>query len=240
VIKARKAGQPRRVADRPPSYLISQKMPVGIGIAAVVLTLLITAISRDPLALAGLLAVPAAFGWAGLRLARTGRALSDVLPLEHLSRAICDAYAELGDLTEQAARSLAIEPRASGYLRCYLRSASSKESERFSRALDQALAPAGFPRYLISRLVPGGQHGPLRPLARLLRRRPPFGQLWVAVPDDLGRAKHRAQVYARCWERWLGPSELQFTQRTEAGRQAVAGIHAQAADYQTSSRRIWV
>jgi superfamily II DNA or RNA helicase len=240
VIKARMASRARPAGDRPPSYRLSQKGPIGTGSALGILSVAIAAVSRDPLALAGLAALPAGFGLAGLRLARTSRNISDVLPLELVAHAICDAYRELGELSEQAAGSLAIEPRASGYLRCYLRAASGKESERFSRALDQALAPSGFPRYLISRLVPGGRHGALSPLGRLLIRRPPFGRLWVAVPDDLGRTKQRAETYARCWERWLGPSELQFTQRSAAGRQAVAGIAAQTADYQTSSRRIWV
>jgi hypothetical protein len=62
----------------------------------------------------------------------------------------------------------------------------------------------------------------------------------VAVPEDLGRGKHRAEVSATAWRRWLGPSELQFTQRSTAGRDAMAGAGAQAGDYETSTRRIWV
>jgi hypothetical protein len=166
--------------------------------------------------------------------------LADALPLDLVAGAICAAYRELGELTEQAAGSLAIEPRAAGYLRCYLRSATTPESERFTRALDGALAPAAFPRYLISRLVPGTGSGRWRPLARVLSRRPPFDRRWVAVPEDLGRSKQRAEAYARAWRRWLGPAELQFTQRSLAGREAVAGANAQRSDYQTSSRRIWV
>ena len=67
------------------------------------------------------LALPfAAFGWTGVRLDRAQRTLDDVLPLDLVARAICDAYRALGELGDQAAGSLAIEPRASGYLRCYL------------------------------------------------------------------------------------------------------------------------
>jgi hypothetical protein len=47
-------------------------------------------------------------------------------------------------------------------------------------------------------------------------------------------------VYAEAWRRWLGPAELQFTQRSQPGREAVADANAQGSDYQTSSRRIWV
>src|SRR5262249_11464430 len=128
----------------------------------------------------------------------------------------------------------------SGYLRCYLRTATAAETERFTRALDQALSPAAFPRYLISRLVPGSGRIPLHPLARALARKAPFDRRWVAVPDDLGRSKQRAETYAMAWRRWLGPADLEFTQRTQAGQQAAAAAEAQASAYQTSSRRIWV
>jgi hypothetical protein len=128
----------------------------------------------------------------------------------------------------------------SGFLRCYLRSATTQESERFARSLDQALSPAGLPRYLISRLVPDPAHSSLRLLVKLLSRKPPFESRWLPVPDDFGRTKHRAEVYARSWQRWLGPSELQFTQRSDEGRVAVAGARAESVDYQISSPRIWV
>ena len=104
--------------------------------------------------LAGLAVVPAALGWTGFRLARTQRSLDDALPLDLVAHAICDAYRALGELSDRAAASLAIEPRASGYLRCFLPAATTEESQRFASALDGALAPGEFPRYLVSRLVP--------------------------------------------------------------------------------------
>ncbi len=70
-------------------------------------------------------------------------------------RAICDAYRQLGQLSEQAASSLTIEPRAAGYLRCFLAAATPAENDLFAVALDDVLCPPGFPRYLVSRLVPG-------------------------------------------------------------------------------------
>ncbi len=77
-------------------------------------------------------------------------------------------------------------------------------------------------------------------LARTLTRRPTFSRRWVAVPDDFGRSKQRAAAFADAWQRWAGPSELQFTQRTVEGRETAAIAGAQGAVYQTSSRRIWV
>jgi hypothetical protein len=91
----------------------------------------------------------------------------------------------------------------------------------------------------VSRLLPGSG-GPARPLLRLLGRRPPFPLRWEAVPGDLGRRKDRAEAFARSWRRWLGPSELLFTHRSEGGRDALAEAGARPADYETSTRRIWV
>jgi superfamily II DNA or RNA helicase len=233
----------RPVTEHPPRYGVAgqpQRWPVRLAAAVAAVTVISTAASGDPAVLAYLALAAAPLGLAGTRLARAQRRLDDALPLDLVAHAICDAYRELGELTEQAAASLAIEPRASGYLRCYLRTARPEESRRFTTALDGALAPDDFPRYLISRLVPSPGRSPLRPLARLITRKPPFDRRWVAVPADLGRTKQRAEAYARAWQCWLGPGELQFTQRTQAGRQAAADSGAQRSDYQTSSRRIWV
>jgi superfamily II DNA or RNA helicase len=239
VVLPRHPGMVRPATDTPPHYPLSQRGPFRFAGYAATLTLLATAASQDPVALAGLVAVPAALGWAAGRLTQMRRALPDALPLDLVAHAICDAYLDLGELSAEAAASLAIEPRASGYLRCFLRTATTAESERFVRALDDAISPAGFPRYLISRLVPDPRGGVIR-LARVLARRPPFGRRWVAVPEDLGRTKRRAEAFAKGWRRWLGPGELQFTQRSPAGRDAVATASAQGTDYETSSRRIWV
>jgi hypothetical protein len=88
----------------------------------------------------------------------------------------------------------------------------------------------------VSRLLPG----PGRPLLRLLAGRQPFPRRWEAVPSDLGRRKDRAEAFARAWRRWLGPSELLFTHRSEAGRDALALAGSQPVDYETSARRVWV
>ena len=240
VILPRKAGHPRPVSEHPPSYRIPSRSPVTVASFVSAFAVAVTAAGGDPAVLAGLAIAPAAFGWTGARLARIQRSLDDALPLDLVAHAICDAYRELGELTDRAATSLAIEPRASGYLRCYLPAATAAESQRFTGALDGALSPAEFPRYLVSRLVPAPNRSLLRPLGRLLSRKPPFERRWIAVPEDFGRTKQRAEAYAGAWRRWLGPGELRFTQRSDAGREAVADANAQRSDYQTSSRKIWV
>jgi hypothetical protein len=99
--------------------------------------------------------------------------------------------------------------------------------------------PAAFPRYLVSRLVPGNRSAGVA-LLRTLRFRRPFEHRWFAVPADLGRHKERARAFARAWRRWLGPGGLVFTQRTEAGRDAPAVAGSQAPDYEASKRRVWL
>jgi hypothetical protein len=195
--------------------------------------------AAEPLAWLGLGLVPLALTWAWTRLARTRRELQESLPLDLAAHAVCDAYLELGELSEAAAASLAIEPRSSGYLRVWLRDADAGESARFSAALNELVEPTGTPRYLVSRLVPS-HRSPLNDLFRAATLREPFERRWVEVPSELGRRKERAEVFARAWRRWLGPTELVFTQRSEKGKAARAAAGAQAADYEALRRRIWV
>jgi hypothetical protein len=85
-----------------------------------------------------------------------------------------------------------------------------------------------------------GRAGRGRRLLRFLAGRAVFPVRWDAVPRDLGRRKDRAETFARAWRCWLGPSELIFTHRTEAGRAALAQAGAQSIDYETSARKVWV
>lgn len=239
LVRPRKAAEHRLVAEQPPRYQVSQRAPFRISGISIAAAAVLAIVGQPVLAVLAIAGAVACLGWAGSRLARTRRLLPDVLPVDVAAHVICDAYLALGELTAAAAASLAIEPRASGYLRCFLREATAAECERFARALDDLIAPSAFPRYLVSRLVPGAA-GWIALVARALTRRPPFQHRWAAVPADFGRTKQRAAEFATAWQRWAGPSELQFTQRTATGHQAAAIAGAQAADYQTSSRRIWV
>jgi superfamily II DNA or RNA helicase len=222
----------------PPTYPVSQRVPYTLaGLATAVSPLLALAVGQ-PSPLAGLAAVPAALAWAYARLARTRRELQETLPLDYAAYAIRDAYRELGELSENGAGSLAIEPRSSGYLRVWLKGANPDEGARFTNALDDVVDPAGFPRYVVARLVPG-RRTVLAALLRALTFRPPFESRWAPVPEDLGRRKERAEVFASAWQRWLGPSKLVFTQRTAEGKEALAAVGAQSSEYEARTRRIW-
>jgi hypothetical protein len=226
-------------AETPPRFPLGQRVPLALGAAGALGGVALAALAAEPSLLLAAAALPAGLAVATARLGRVRAGLADPLPLDRAARAVLDTYQELGEIRPEAAASLAIEPRASGYLRCLLRDADERESARFARALDELLSPPAAPRYLVSRLLPG-RAGPARPLLRLLGRRPPFPLHWEAVPGDLGRRKDRAEAFARAWRRWLGPSELLFTHRSEGGRDALAEAGAQPAAYETSTRRIWV
>ena len=74
----------------------------------------------------------------------------------------------------------------------------------------------------------------------MVTRRPPFATRHHPVPADLGRNKQRAEAFARCWRRHVGPSPLVFTQRTAEGREARAAAAAEDGGYETLVRDVWV
>src|SRR6266498_4106675 len=226
-------------SQRVPRYPYKQLGPLALGVAGATTGGMLTALSGQPTAALAAALLPTGLAWAAARLGRVRAELADALPLDRAARAVLDAYQDLGEMSAEAASSLTIEPRASGYLRCLLRDGTEEESARFTRALDDLLAPPEAPRYLVSRLLPGPA-GRGRLLLRLLTRRAVFPVRWEGVPADLGRRKDRAEAFARAWRCWLGPSDLIFTHRTQAGHAALAQAVAQSIDYETSARKVWV
>jgi hypothetical protein len=219
---------------------VSQAVPVGVAVGAGVVGLAGFLATGAAAVLALLVLVPLALGWAALRLGRAQKRLPIVLPLDRAARAVVDAYRELGEMSDAAAGSLEIEPRASGYLRCVLTEATPEESARFASGLDELVAVADAPRYLVSRPLPDPDAGALALLGRVLVRRPPFPARHHPVPSDLGRRKERAEAFARAWSKHLGRTELTFTQRTDEGRRARAEAAAEDGGYETVVRDIWV
>jgi superfamily II DNA or RNA helicase len=219
---------------------ISQRVPLGVAAGAAALGVAAFAATGLAALLALLAVVPLALGWAAARLGRAQKRLPMVLPLDRAARAVADAYRDLGELSDAAASSLEIEPRASGYLRCVLTEATPEESARFATALDELVSVSAAPRYLVARPLPDPEAGAMTLLGRVLRRRPPFPARHHPVPADLGRNKERAEAFARAWSRQLGPTGLVFTQRSDEGRRARAEAAAQDGGYETLVRDIWV
>ena len=225
-----------RGAGAPP---ISQRTPLALAAAGLLVALVATLLA-GPVGLGGLSVALACLGWAALRLRRAQRRLPLVLPLDGAARAVADAYRALGELSDEAAASLVVEPRTSGYLRVALTRATPEESERFATALDELASVADAPRYLVGRPLPDPSAGAGALLGRVLLRRPPFPVRHHPVPADLGRRKERAEAFARAWANHLGPTRLVFTQRTDEGRRARAAAAAEDGGYETVVRDIWV
>ncbi|HEX5622592.1 MAG TPA: DEAD/DEAH box helicase family protein [Solirubrobacteraceae bacterium] len=227
----------RHKGSDPPG--VSQRVPVGVAAAGLV-GAVVGALTSVIAGLVALALVPIGLAWAAVRLARAQKRLPTVLPLERSARAVVDAYRDLGEMSDAAAGSLEIEPRASGYLRCVLTEATPEESARFADALDELASVADAPRYLVGRPLPDPDASVLTLLGRVLARRPPFPARHHPVPKDLGRNKERAAAFERAWAKHIGGGGLVFTQRTDEGRRARAEAAAHDGGYETLLRDIWV
>jgi hypothetical protein len=232
------AAPPRTRPGRP--LHLSQKIPLATGLGGgAAFGALGIAASAPPL-LAGVALAPAGLAWAAVRLGAAKRRMPLVLPLEAAAHAVLEAYRELGEISPEAAASLTIEPRSSGYLRCELTQATPEEGKRFATALDELVSVSDNPRYLVTRPLADPRRGAFGLLGRVLTRRPPFDERLHPVPADLARNKERAEAFARAFRRHLGPGRLVFTQRSEAGHEARAEAAASDGGYETLVRDVWV
>lgn len=224
-------------AERPLSLPDDQRLPLGLAGAGVAAAL--AGVLAAPAALAGLAVVPAAAVWATLRLRRAAALSPPLPPLDAVAHAVVDTYVALGELPRDVAASLAVEPRASGYLRCRLRRGTPEQARLLAVAVEQLLGVVEAPRYLVSRpmRVPG--RGAVAMLGRVLTRRAPLDVRWHAVPDDLARRRDRAEAFHVAWRAHVGRSELRFAHRSEEARELAALAAGHAADYDVTVRQVW-
>ncbi|WP_309233497.1 DEAD/DEAH box helicase family protein [Conexibacter sp. W3-3-2] len=232
------AGETARDAGVQAALPLSQRAPVLTAAGGALAAAAGTALA-GPVGLAGLLAVPGAGLWAGLRLRRAAALAPPLPPLDGAAHAVVEAYAALGELPRDVADSLVVEPRSDGYLRCRLRRGTPEHAALLATALEQLLGVVESPRYLVSRPIRVPGRGPLGMLARVLRRRPPLDERWHAVPDDLARRADRAEAFHRAWSGVVGPSQLRFVQRSDAGRALAVEAAGVAAGYEVTVRQVW-
>ena len=219
---------------------LSQRVPVASGLGGAVAFGALGVATGATALLGGLLLAPAGLAWAAVRLREAKKKMPLVLPLDAAARAVADAYRALGEMSDEAAASLRIEPRASGYLRCELSAASPDEGKRFAAALDELVSISDAPRYLVSRPLADPRRGAFGLLGRVLTRRAPFDERMHPVPEDLARRKERAEAFARAWRRHVGPGRLVFTQRSDEGRELRAEAASSDGGYETMVRDVWV
>ena len=239
VLRPRAEGTPAPApAEHPPPLGLPQRGLLRVS-AATLLASVAGAVAVDPYAILPATLVPAVFTIAVARTRLRAERYAAGAPLDRIARAACDAYVALRELRPEAAASLQFEPRASGYLRCRLTTATPEEAAKVTAALDALLGPVERPRYLISRLVAPPELSVGDAVRIAAGSRAPLTVAWHAVPDDLGRRKERAEALAAAWERWLGPAELRFTQREGPGRVALAEAAAQEWSFDTQRRAVW-
>ena len=218
---------------------LSQALPIGAGLGGAAVCA-VAGVAAAPVLLAGVALAPLGLGVAAFRLGRAKKRIPLILPLDAAARAVADGYRDLGELSPEAASSLEIEPRASGFLRCELKQASPDEARRFAAALEQLMGVSDAPRYLVGRPLPDPSAGGVAMLGRVLTRKPPFDERLHPVPADLARNKERAEAFARAWRKHVGPGRLVFTQRSEEGREARAEAASEDGGYEVLLRNIWV
>jgi hypothetical protein len=133
-----------------------------------------------------------------------------------------------------------LTPRSGGTFRVALPAGDRDANARLATALEQALAPASNPRYVVSRpsWPPGLTPGAARRRALTFRR--VLATSWHPVPAELATHKQRAETYHAAWQARLGRGELLFCGREgAAGRDAAALAASAAEQWVTSPRELW-
>ncbi|OSC40078.1 DEAD/DEAH box helicase family protein [Mycobacterium decipiens] len=149
---------------------------------------------------AGLLATAAAAE--SRRLAKAPNAL------EQLAAVVADALYDAGG-AQRGADALRLTSDPDGWIRCELADVPTEQSQRFTGALDELLAPLAEPRYLIGRKIltpPAARIARGVFAARAVVGLPLPGAIaWHAVPRWFARNKDRRQRLARAWRQHIGP-----------------------------------
>ncbi|SEB60109.1 Type III restriction enzyme, res subunit [Nocardioides exalbidus] len=177
--------------------------------------------------------------WVHAQLALT----SGTPPLEAVAAAVADALVAAG-LTGVGAPALAADVHPGGEYRFRL-VGSEADAEVFATAFDEAIAPVGAPRYLVSRWTSARLHAPGRRIRtragarRALAAAGATGEVWHPVPTVLGRNATSAGHYLETWRTWVGEGRLLATARPEGAgiMAAVSGEDPFAAT--TVMRRQW-
>ncbi|QUR68563.1 DEAD/DEAH box helicase family protein [Mycobacterium spongiae] len=128
--------------------------------------------------------------------------------LERLAAVVADALHAAGG-AERGAEALRIKADPDGWIRCELDGVPTEQSQRFTAALDELLAPLGEPRYLIGRKIltpPATRLARAAFAARAVMGLPvPGAVAWHAVPRWLARNKDRRRHLAQAWRTHIGP-----------------------------------
>ncbi|KAB8129165.1 DEAD/DEAH box helicase [Gracilibacillus oryzae] len=166
------------------------------------------------------------FWWRALRIFLFHSSLES--RLKQVTEIVYKTMFEIGLLeTPLKENKIIINKGGGGSLYGYLENGSTEEQKLFLQAVQQLLDPIDNPRYLLHR-----QSGK---------------RLWVrhdyhAVPEEIGRKKEYAEIFAKKWNKRMGKAEMIFT-RTPEGRKVLlkARLRAMSAKFMKRSERrsVW-
>ncbi|POX89317.1 DNA or RNA helicase of superfamily II [Mycobacterium kansasii] len=128
--------------------------------------------------------------------------------LEQLAAAVGDALRAAGG-ADRGSDALRITVDPDGWIRCELGGVPTEQSQRFTAALDELLAPLTEPRYLIGRKIltpPTGRVARGLFAARAVIGVPlPGAVAWHGVPQWFARRKDRLECLLQSWRQHIGP-----------------------------------
>ncbi|WP_244962997.1 DEAD/DEAH box helicase family protein [Nocardioides dongkuii] len=164
-----------------------------------------------------------------------------------VAAAVADALHRAG-LTVVGAEAVVVEIHPGGEHRCLLDSTEA-DAALFAGVLDEALAPIGTQRYVLSRytmtaaptLTPR-QVRKLRSSRAAVRALAGFranGEAWHPVPSVLGANASRAAGYLAAWHRWVADGDLLYTSTPEGAGVLAAQQGYDPFDATTVVRRHW-
>jgi superfamily II DNA or RNA helicase len=147
-----------------------------------------------------------------------------------VSEAVLGALRDIGAIP-RGEGALHIGTRSGGYVRAFLKDATTEASAIFSEALHEALGPLDNPRYVIPRYVDFLEDTWLsRILPRLVgqyfQRSHRAMQMLHAVPSAFAKNKDLALIYQRHWNAHVSPGEAAFAQRGEGERLVAKAVQS--------------
>ena len=137
-----------------------------------------------------------------------------------ISTAIVDTLRDLREIDRDTRPSGG--GRGGGWLRFHLEHANEKETEKFTKALEEILGPLDRPRYVISRPAMHMRDTWLSKLmpeviAKFLRRQERRIQMYHTIPSLFANTKERAQIFQTHWNYYIGESEITYA-RSDSGK----------------------
>ena len=156
-----------------------------------------------------------------------------------ISKAIVDTLRDLREINRNTRPSGG--SRGGGWLRFHLEHANEKETEKFTKALEEILGPLDKPRYVISRPAMHMRDTWLSKLmpeviAKFLRRQERTIQMYHTIPSLFANTKERAQIFQTHWNYYIGESEITYA-RNNSGKLFLEEIRKQRLGPQITMHR---